>query len=57
MMEMDVTQMFGAVVREVASEVRDGQPTRAVIATRTYDTAIDDLWDAITNIERIPRWV
>ena len=56
-MEMDVTQMFGAVVREVASEVWDGQPTRAVIATRTYDTAIDDLWDAITNIERIPRWV
>jgi uncharacterized protein YndB with AHSA1/START domain len=55
-MEIDVTKMFGAVVREVASEERDGQPTRAVIATRTYETEIEDLWDALTNIERIPRW-
>src|SRR3569833_4560300 len=27
-----------------------------VVATRTYDTDIDDLWDALTNGERIPRW-
>jgi uncharacterized protein YndB with AHSA1/START domain len=27
-----------------------------VIATRRYDTDIDDLWDALTSAERIPRW-
>jgi uncharacterized protein YndB with AHSA1/START domain len=28
----------------------------AVILRRTYDTSIDDLWDAISNGERIARW-
>jgi uncharacterized protein YndB with AHSA1/START domain len=27
-----------------------------VIAGRTYDTTVDDLWDALTSKERIPRW-
>lgn len=26
------------------------------MATRNYDTSPDDLWDALTNPERIPRW-
>jgi uncharacterized protein YndB with AHSA1/START domain len=55
-MNLDPTSLFGAVSREVATEERDGRPARVVIVTRTYDTAIDDLWDAVTNIERIPRW-
>ena len=46
----------GAVVREVANGRRDGRATRIVVATRTYDTDPDDLWDALTNAERIPRW-
>ena len=24
--------------------------------TRLYDTSVDDLWDALTSKERIPRW-
>ena len=27
-----------------------------VVARATYDTDIDDLWDAMTNAERMPRW-
>ena len=27
-----------------------------LVATRTYDTTQQDLWDALTNPERIPRW-
>jgi uncharacterized protein YndB with AHSA1/START domain len=27
-----------------------------VVASRAYDTSIEDLWDALTNAERIPRW-
>lgn len=35
---------------------RDGQPMRVVIATHSYGTSIEDLWDALTNVERISRW-
>jgi uncharacterized protein YndB with AHSA1/START domain len=55
-MEVNVADVFGVVTREVASEERDGKPVRVVVASRSYSTDIDDLWDAITNIERIPRW-
>jgi uncharacterized protein YndB with AHSA1/START domain len=44
------------VTREVQSCEHDGHPARVVIATCAYDTEIEDLWDAITNAERIPRW-
>ena len=55
-MKIDPVAYVGAVVREVAVRERDGKPARAVIATRNYDTDIADLWDALTNPERIPRW-
>lgn len=55
-MDIDVTRHIGAVRRDVTAGERDGRPTRRIVATRTYDTDIDDLWDAITNAERIPRW-
>ena len=34
----------------------DGKPARAVILARSYGTSVDDLWDAVTTGERIPRW-
>ncbi|MFI6041439.1 SRPBCC family protein [Nocardia sp. NPDC051321] len=46
----------GLVVREVRTGSRDGAPTRIAIARRTYGTDQADLWDALTNAERIPRW-
>ncbi|QPF82025.1 SRPBCC family protein [Bradyrhizobium genosp. L] len=55
-MKIDPVAYAGAVVRDVAVRERDGKPARAVIATRSYETDIDDLWDALTNPERIPRW-
>ena len=55
-MEIDVLRYIGAVTREVESRDHDGRPARVVVATCAYDTAINDLWDAITNAERIPRW-
>ncbi|WGS17128.1 SRPBCC domain-containing protein [Bradyrhizobium sp. ISRA463] len=55
-MKIDPIAYAGAVVREVAVRERDGKPARAVIATRSYDTDTADLWDALTNPERIPRW-
>ena len=55
-MELDVETHLGAVERSVASLERDGQPARAVSLSRIYDTTLDNLWDAITSKERIPRW-
>jgi uncharacterized protein YndB with AHSA1/START domain len=55
-MNFNPAAYVGAVVREVASCEHQGKPARLVIAGRNYDTDIDDLWDALTNAERIPRW-
>lgn len=55
-MKVDPSAYLGAVVREVASRDHGGRPARVVIATRSYDTTIADLWDALTSAERIPRW-
>jgi uncharacterized protein YndB with AHSA1/START domain len=55
-MSIDVAAYIGAVVREVESHEHEGRPARVVVATRSYDTTIEDLWDALTNAERIPRW-
>ena len=55
-MNFDVHAHLSAVERSVSSLERDGQPARAVTLSRTYETTLDDLWDAVTNGERIPRW-
>ncbi len=55
-MNIDPAATLGAVIREVASREHLGKPARVVTATRNYDTTIDDLWDALTGAERIPRW-
>lgn len=55
-MSIDVTKLISAVSREVRDLDYGGKPARAVVATRLYDTSLDDLWDAVTNAERIPRW-
>jgi uncharacterized protein YndB with AHSA1/START domain len=51
-----LTSLLGAEFREVADRTQDGEPAKAVVAARTYDTDPADLWDALTNPERIPRW-
>jgi uncharacterized protein YndB with AHSA1/START domain len=55
-MKFDIAQQIGAVTREVQSREHEGRPARVVVASRTYDTTVEDVWDAITNAERIPRW-
>jgi uncharacterized protein YndB with AHSA1/START domain len=52
----EVIQLVSAVTRRVASVERDGRPAKVVQARRTYSADIDDVWDACTNRERLPRW-
>ena len=55
-MSFDIESHLGAVERSVSAVERDGRPARAVTLARSYDTTLEDLWDAVTNRERIPRW-
>ena len=55
-MKIDIPRHVGAVTRAVENRMHDGHPARVVLASRTYDTTVDDLWDALTSRERIPRW-
>lgn len=44
------------VTRQVRTGSRGGTPTRTTAASRLYRTDQRELWDAVTNVERIPRW-
>ena len=55
-MTIDPVATAGLVTREVRSGSRDGAETKIAIARRTYSTDQADLWDALTNADRIPRW-
>ncbi len=52
----DFLRYIGAVTRELHTREHQGRPARVLVATCAYDTAPGDLWDAITNPERLPRW-
>jgi uncharacterized protein YndB with AHSA1/START domain len=53
---IDVDMQINAAERRVGPRALDAGEARVVTLTRTYDTSIHDLWDAVTNPERIPRW-
>lgn len=36
--------------------IRDGLEVASAEVTRTYDGAVEDVWDALTSAERLPRW-
>ena len=42
--------------RQVQPRTVEAGEARAAILARTYATDLEDLWDACTNPERIPRW-
>jgi uncharacterized protein YndB with AHSA1/START domain len=54
--DIDIAKVLGPVDRAVRNFEKDGKPATAVVLTRLYDTTVDDLWDALTSKERIPRW-
>ena len=54
---MDVDGHLGAAERSVSFSERDGNPARAVILSRSYRATVEDLGDAVTSRERLPRWL
>ena len=55
-MDFNVEDHLSAVERSVSSLDRQQQPARAVTLSRTFATTVQNLWDAVTNGERIPLW-
>ncbi|AXB46535.1 SRPBCC domain-containing protein [Amycolatopsis albispora] len=53
---IDLVHEINAVRREVANQPGPAGEVRALRLTRTYDAEVEDVWDALTNEERIPRW-
>jgi uncharacterized protein YndB with AHSA1/START domain len=53
---IDVSHQISAVRRTLGDRVLEGKEARVLTISQVYDTDVDDLWDACTNPERIPRW-
>ena len=55
-MDFDIEGHLGALERSVSMLERDGRPAGAVTLSRSCAATVENLWDAVTNRERIPRW-
>lgn len=53
---VDVNQQVAAVTRSLRTAEKDGDETRVQVLSQEYASPIEDVWDAATNVERIPRW-
>ncbi|MGD7732559.1 SRPBCC domain-containing protein [Propionibacteriaceae bacterium G57] len=52
----DVQQQLDAVTRAWRQQAHDGVTENVQTLAQTYASPIDDVWDAVTSTERIPRW-
>jgi uncharacterized protein YndB with AHSA1/START domain len=53
---IDVTKQVNAVRRDLGSRVLEAGTAWVQTISQVYDSSLDDVWDACTNPERIPRW-
>ncbi len=53
---IDVVHEINAVRRTVGSRTLEAGAGHVVTISRVYDATLEELWDACTSAERIPRW-
>ena len=53
---IDVAEQINAVSRRLGSRVFGPGEARVATISQIYDADVDDVWDACTNPERLPRW-
>src|SRR5437868_10501697 len=54
---IDVKHQISEVRRAVGSKVLEAGQARVITISQAYEGSLDDVWDACTNPERIPRWL
>lgn len=53
---IDIKHQISEVRREAGSTVLEAGEARVLTLSQSYDGTVEDLWDACTSPERIPRW-
>jgi uncharacterized protein YndB with AHSA1/START domain len=53
---IDVAHQINAVQRRVGRRVIEAGQARTVVISQVYAATAEDVWDACTNPQRIPRW-
>lgn len=53
---IDIVGELNAIHRQTGRGRLSTGEARTVVLRRTYDAAVEEVWDAITDPERIPRW-
>jgi uncharacterized protein YndB with AHSA1/START domain len=53
---IDATQQINAVRRTLGHRTLEAGEARVSTISQVYDTTADDLWDVVTNADRIARW-
>jgi uncharacterized protein YndB with AHSA1/START domain len=53
---IDVLRELAEVHRSTGHATLPGGPARTVVLRRAYPAPIDDVWDAVTDPDRIARW-
>lgn len=53
---IDAVNQLKAIHREVGTKPIEGGEGVGVLMRRTYHTSIEDVWDAVTDPERLRRW-
>jgi uncharacterized protein YndB with AHSA1/START domain len=55
--KIDVTEQISAVRRTVGTRALEAGEAHVVTISQSYASTVEDVWDACTNPERIPRWL
>jgi uncharacterized protein YndB with AHSA1/START domain len=53
---IDTSHEINSIDRQVGNRTLEAGEARTLTISRVYDTPPDDLWDAVTDPERIRRW-
>ncbi|MQA10208.1 MAG: ATPase [Pseudonocardiaceae bacterium] len=53
---IDIANQLKAIHREVAMQSTASGEVVSVLLNRSYDATIEDVWDAVTDPDRVKRW-
>lgn len=54
--DIDVDHEISTTARTLGGRTHEAGELREVTISKVYDGTVEELWDAVTNPDRIPRW-